>query len=56
MTMNLLSMPIKFFPRDMVSGKMGKVGDEFTAFFLTGNRKFVVESVHSGFVMAVIKR
>ena len=37
---------VKFFPRDVVSGRADAVGDEFTAFFWTGNRKFRVTAHH----------
>jgi hypothetical protein len=43
---------VKFFPKDKKKGKMKKVGDRFTAFFLMGDFKFEVTEVHDGFVMA----
>lgn len=45
-------MPIKFFPKDRISGKMNKVGDTFTAKFFGGKCKFVVVEHHGDFVMA----
>lgn len=38
---------VKFFPRDVISGRADAVGDTFTAFFMTGNKKFRVTS-HQG--------
>ena len=35
-------MPIKFFPRDIVSGKADAPGDKFTAFFIDGDHEFEV--------------
>lgn len=48
----MFNLPIKFFPRDKITGSMEKVGDEFTAFFLVGATKFRVIEKHNGFVMA----
>jgi len=46
-------MPIKFFTRDVVKGSIKKKGSKFTAFFITGNHKFVVtEIISDGVVFA----
>lgn len=39
-------MPIKFFQKDIISGKVEKPGDKFTAFFLTGECEFEVMEDH----------
>ncbi len=38
---------VKFFPRDVITGRADAVGDVFTAFFMTGAREFRVTS-HNG--------
>ncbi len=43
---------VKFFPRDIVTGRANAAGDTFTAFFMTGNRKFRVIEHHGDFFFA----
>ena len=45
-------MEMKFFAKDVVKGKFGKVGDKFVAVAIGGECKFVVVSIHDGFFMA----
>jgi len=42
----MFDMPIKFFPKDVISGEANKPGDKFTAFFITGERQFEVMADH----------
>ncbi len=38
---------VKFFEKDIVSGKAKNVGDKFVAFFMIGNMEFEVIEVHN---------
>ena len=51
--MNLLAeIPIKFFPRDVVRGESGKVGDRFEAFFMGDHCAFEVIEHNGTFFFA----
>lgn len=43
---SFLSLPIKFTPADIITGAADKPGDQFTAFFFTGEQTFTVLSEH----------
>jgi hypothetical protein len=39
---------VKFFKKDIVSGKANKVGDKFVAFFMIGDMEFEVVEIQDG--------
>lgn len=51
----LANLPIKFFPKDKLSGSMEKVGDTFTAIFFGTVTEFEVCEVYGDMVMAYVK-
>jgi hypothetical protein len=48
------TMPIKFFPRDVIGKKPKHVGDVFQATFLGSTGTFKVTEMHDGFFFAVL--
>ena len=50
----LSSMPVKWFARDIVSGKAEKVGDTFTAMFFGRETTFRVDELSHGCIMAFV--
>lgn len=50
---NVFDMEMRFFPKDVVSGKCRKQGDKFVAEFFGGKARFVITQHFGDYFMAV---
>ncbi|MBY3432578.1 hypothetical protein HFN89_00125 [Rhizobium laguerreae] len=55
MKVDLNTMPIKFFPKDVIGKKPKKVGDVFRAQFMGGEGKFKVSEFYGDMFFATIE-
>lgn len=51
---NMATLPVKFFPRDVIGKKPKKIGDKFEARFITGVQTFEVTEFGDGVFFGVL--
>jgi hypothetical protein len=47
-------MLVKFFPKDIISGKAEKAGDTFTAMFCGHVKEFTVSEIRGGMIFSEV--
>lgn len=52
-TIRIDTLPVKFFPKDVIGKQPKKVGDKFVAFFMVGNIEFTVTEFGDGVFFGV---